>query len=89
MNSGHILIYSLIGITLGIIEVYLVKKKNINRWILPLIVGIISIVLGLSFSGNLAASLVLNQAIALLGLYIVDKGNHKNNDKEKIKIKDL
>lgn len=89
MNNESTLIFLAIGILLGLLEIYLVKKKKINRMILPVIVWVISIAIAIPFSVPFGAILALFQAVALVGLYIEDKINYKNNDKEKIKIKDL
>ena len=88
--NDYIIVYLLLGIALGLLEVYFVKNRLINKWVLPSIILIASIAVSIPFSVTFGASLILFQIVVLIGLYIEDLINHnKNDEREKMKIKDL
>ena len=78
--NDYIIVYLLLGIAFGLLEVYLVKNKLINKWLLPSIILIASIVVSIPFSVTFGASLILFQIVVLIGLYIEDLINHNKND---------
>ncbi|AKG72807.1 hypothetical protein [Salinicoccus halodurans] len=87
--NDYIIVYLLIGIAFVLLEVYFVKNKRMNKWILPSIILIASIALSIPFSVTFDASLILFQVVVLMGLYIEDLINHNQNresDKMKLKI---
>lgn len=88
--NDYIIVYLLLGIAFGLLEVYFVKNRLINKWVLPSIILIASIAVSIPFSVTFGASLILFQIVVLIGLYIEDLINHnKNDEREKMKIKDL
>lgn len=88
--NDYIIVYLLLGIAFGLLEVYFVKNRLINKWVLPSILLIASIAVSIPFSVTFGASLILFQIVVLIGLYIEDLINHnKNDERDKMKIKDL
>lgn len=89
MNRDLLIIYFIIGIILAGLEIYLVKFKKVNRWILSGIVFSITIVVAIPFSLIVGAFASLMQIVILASFYIEDWLFRKNSEEEKIKIKDL
>lgn len=90
MTKDFLIIYFILGIVLAGVEVYLVKNRKINRWFLPIILWIVSIIVAIPFSTTFGAFSSVMQVIMLGGFYIEDwLTGRKNNNNDKMKIKNL
>lgn len=90
MSRELLVVTITIGGILAGIEMYLVKKQKINRWIMPIIVWAISLVIALLLSPTLVTIPSLLQVVMILCFYIEDYfDNSKNTENDKIKIKNL
>lgn len=89
MNRELLLLYLVMGIVLAGLEIYVVKSRKANKWIIPGAVWIITIAVAIPFSVNFGAFSSLLQAVVLVGFYIEDWLHRRNSDDEKFKIKNL
>lgn len=89
MNRELLLLYLVMGIVLAGLEIYVVKSRKANKWIIPGAVLIITIAVAIPFSVNFGAFSSLLQAVVLVGFYIEDWFHRRNSDDEKFKIKNL
>ena len=89
MNRELLLLYLVMGIVLAGLEIYFVKSRRVNKWILPSVVWIITLVVAIPFSVNFGAFSSLLQAVVLVGFYMEDWLQRRNSEDEKFKIKNL
>ena len=89
MNRELLLLYVVMGIVLAGLEIYVVKSRKANKWIIPSVVWVITLVVGIPFSVNFGAFSSLLQAVVLIGFYIEDWFHRRNSEDEKFKIKNL
>ena len=89
MNRELLLLYVVMGIILAGLEIYFVKSRRVNKWILPSVVWIITLVVAIPFSVNFGAFSSLLQAVVLVGFYMEDWLQRRNSEDEKFKIKNL
>lgn len=93
MNNEYYLVLLAISVCLSLLEGYIVKNRQVNRFILPAIVGSIAIIMGILHSVSMAATLLVFQILALVALYIDDwfRGRNRkgNSQQDRMKIKDL
>ncbi|MBJ8326471.1 hypothetical protein [Streptococcus pacificus] len=90
MTKDFLIIYFILGIVLAGVEIYLVKNRKINRWFLPIVVWIVSIIVAIPFSATFGAFSSLMQLIMLGGFYIEDwLTGRKNNNNDKMRIRNL
>ena len=89
MNRELLLLYLVLGIVLAGLEIYFVKSRRVNKWILSSIVWVITIAVAIPFSVNFGAFSSLLQAVVLVGFYMEDWLHRRNSEDEKFKIKNL
>ena len=89
MNRELLLLYLVMGIVLAGLEIYVVKSRKANKWIIPSVVWVITLVVAIPFSVNFGAFSSLLQAVVLIGFYIEDWFHRRNSEDEKFKIKNL
>ncbi|MDY3006070.1 hypothetical protein [Anaerococcus porci] len=90
MNKDLLILVIIFGVIFAGLEIQLVKKKKMNRWILPIIVWTISIIVAIPYSLTLVAFPSLLQALMIICFYIEDCFFiRKNTASDKMKIKNL
>lgn len=88
MNRDYVIIFGIIGIVLYALEYYSVRKKGLNKWIIPVITWVVTLIIAIPFSVTFGAFASFMQIICLL-VFEIEDWFKKNKDKDKMKIKNL
>lgn len=87
-NFMAISIIYIIGLVLYAAEYYFVSKKGINKWIIPISVWSVSLIVAIPFSGSMGLFPSLMQIVCLL-VFEIENHFRKNSDIDRMKIKNL
>ncbi len=88
MNSDTVVIFLIVGLVLGILELYLVRVHKVNKWIVPILTWATTAIVAIPFSAAFGMFASLLQLV-LVVCFILEAYFKKNADTDKIKIKNL